>query len=179
MSSQKSLLQEMKHYAAVYPVDTATSQEIEEKLVIAQQYDSLENGLYSDNPEAVEDATNELNQQFRDGKFEENRHLFDILLSKVTMRNTPGLSECMVTISVAVHFCADDIQKCPELLDALYRLLLQYKDKDLREMDVQVINVAHSLLEIASFLRSCGRNDENVRYWIDNDNLIRMNYLEY
>ena len=179
MSSQKSLLQEMKHYAAVYPVDTATSQEIEEKLVIAQQYDSLENGLYSDNPEAVEDATTELNQQFRDGKFEENRHLFDILLSKVTMRNTPGLSECMVTISVAVHFCADDIQKCPELLDALYRLLLQYKDKDLRELDVQVINVAHSLLEIATFLSRCGRDDENIRYWINNDNLTRLNYLEY
>lgn len=51
--------------------------------------------------------------------------------------------------------------------------------QDLRELDVQVINVAHSLLEIVSFLRSCGRNDENVRYWIDNDNLIRMNYLEY
>jgi len=69
-------------------------------LVIAQHYDSLENSLYFDSIKTVEDATTELNQQFCDGKFEENRYLFDILLSKATIRNTPGLSECMVTITV-------------------------------------------------------------------------------
>jgi len=33
----------------------------------------------------------------------------------------------------------------PYLLDVLYRVLLQCNDKDLREPDVQVIMVAHSL----------------------------------
>ncbi len=177
--SHKNLLYEMKRYAAVYQLDAATCEDIEEKLVIAQRYDSLENGLYSDKPEAVEDAATELNQQYRDGKFEENRHLFDILLSKAIMYNSPGLSECMITISVAVHYCSEDIKKHTELVDALYRLLLRYKNRDLRDLDVQIISVAHSLLEIASFLSKCGRDDDNIRYWLDNENLTRLNYLEY
>lgn len=111
--------------------------------------------------------------------FEDNRHLFDVLLSKCTMMKAPGLSECLVTISVAVHFCDEKIKEDKALLSGLYRLLLQYKNKDLRDLDLQVIHAGHSLLEIAKLLASTELNDSNVDYWLNNSNLTRINYLEF
>lgn len=174
-----SLLQEMKRYADKNVVEDDVRKDVEEKLALARHYDSIENGLYSDNPEAVELATKELNAKFRDGKFEENRHLFEVLLSKCTMRNTPALSECLVTVSVAVHFCGEEIRKDETLVQLLYRLLLQYKDRDLRDLDLQVIHAGHSLLVIAELLSASDMNDENVTYWLNNSNLRRLNYLEF
>ena len=66
-----------------------------------------------------------------------------------------------------------------ELLKSLYRLLLQYKDKDLRDLDLQVIHAGHSLLVIADLLSTTELNDENIGYWLNNTNLIRLNYLEF
>ena len=92
------------------------------------------------------------------------------------MMKVPGLSACLVTISVAVHFC---FKKDPDLLKALYRLLLQYKGEDLRDLDLQVIHAGHSCLVIAELLRETELNDENVGYWVNNTNLNRLNYLEF
>ena len=176
----KTLLEEMKRFAELYDVaDDAIKQDIEEKLVLARHFDKVEDGLYSDDPETVENATNELNAQYRKGMFEDNRHLFDVLLSKCTMMKAPGLSECLVTISVAVHFCDEKIKEDKALLSGLYRLLLQYKNKDLRDLDLQVIHAGHSLLEIAKLLASTELNDSNVDYWLNNSNLTRINYLEF
>lgn len=176
----KTLLLEMKRFADLYFVaDDVVKQDIEEKLAMARHFDKLEDGLYSDDPETVDNATRELNSQYREGKFEENRHLFNVLLSKCTMLKTPGLSECLVTISVAAHFCGEEIKKDSVLLDMLYRLLLQYKDKDLRDLDLQVIHAGHSLLEIARLLATTELKDENVDYWLNNSNLTRLNYLEF
>ena len=66
-----------------------------------------------------------------------------------------------------------------ELLKSLYRLLLQYKDKSLRDLDLQVIHAGHSLLVIADLLSTTELNDENVAYWLNNTNLTRLNYLEF
>lgn len=176
----KTLLEEMKRFAELYDVaDDAIKQDIEEKLALARHFDKVEDGLYSDDPETVENATNELNAQYRKGMFEDNRHLFDVLLSKCTMMKAPGLSECLVTISVAVHFCDEKIKEDKALLSGLYRLLLQYKNKDLRDLDLQVIHAGHSLLEIARLLASTELNDANVDYWLNNSNLTRINYLEF
>ena len=120
-----------------------------------------------------------MNALYRDGKFEENRHLFEVLLSKCTMMKSPGISECLVTISVAVHFCGEEVKKDKKLLDMLYRLLLQYKDKDLRDLDLQVIHAGHSLLEIARLLATTDLRDENIEVWLNNSNLTRLNYLEF
>lgn len=176
----KTLLEEMKRFAELYDVaDDAIKQDIEEKLALARHFDKVEDGLYSDDPETVENATNELNAQYRKGMFEDNRHLFDVLLSKCTMMKAPGLSECLVTISVAVHFCDEKIKEDKALLSGLYRLLLQYKNKDLCDLDLQVIHAGHSLLEIAKLLASTELNDSNVDYWLNNSNLTRSNYLEF
>ena len=176
----RSLLQEMNSYAEKnYIVEDDVKKDIVEKLAIVQHYNYLEEGLYSDNPEAVENATNVLNLEFREGHFDENREYFDILINKCTMMKTPGLSDCLVTISVAVHFCHDSIKNDIRLLKALYRLLLQYKNKDLRDLDLQVIHAGHSLLVIAEFLGTTELNDENIAYWLDNTNLTRLNYLEF
>lgn len=176
----KTLLEEMKRFVELYyDADDAIKQEIEEKLALARHFDKLEDGLYSDDPETVENATNVLILQYREGMFEDNRHLFDVLLSKCTMMKAPGLSECLVTISVAVHFCGEKIKKEATLLSGLYRLLLQYKNKDLRDLDLQVIHAGHSLLEIARLLASTELNDANVDYWVNNSNLARINYLEF
>ena len=64
-------------------------------------------------------------------------------------------------------------------MKSLYRLLLQYKDIDLRDLDLQVIHAGHSLLVIAEFLGTTDLNDENVAYWLNNTNLTRLNYLEF
>ena len=176
----RTLLQEMKRFVSIYPVaDDTIKQDIEEKLALARHFDKVEDGLYSEDPETVENATNELNAQYRKGIFEDNRHLFDVLLSKCTMMKAPGLSDCLVTISVAVHFCGEKIKEERALLDGLYRLLLQYKDKDLRDLDLQVIHAGHSLLEIARLLASTELKDANVDYWLNNSNLTRLNYLEF
>ena len=176
----RSLLQEMNSYAEKnYIVEDDVKKDIVEKLAIVQHFNYLEEGLYSDNPEAVENATNVLNLEFREGHFDENREYLDILINKCTMMNTPGLSDSFVTISVAVHFCGDSIKNDVRLLKALYRLLLQYKNKDLRDLDLQVIHAGHSLLVIAEFLGTTELNDENVAYWLDNTNLTRLNYLEF
>lgn len=176
----KTLLEEMKLFVELYDVaDDAIKQEIEEKLALVRHFDKVEDGLYSDDPETVENATNELISKYRKGMFEDNRHLFDVLLSKCTMMKAPGLSECLVTISVAVHFCGEKIKKEATLLDVLYRLLLQYKNKDLRDLDLQVIHAGHSLLEIARLLASTELKDANVDYWVNNSNLTRLNFLEY
>ena len=95
------------------------------------------------------------------------------------MMKVPGLSDCLVTISVAVHFCGKTISNDQVLLKALYRLLLQYKGKDLRDLDLQVIHAGHSLLVIAKLLSATELNDENVAYWLNNTNLTRLNYLEF
>ena len=176
----KTLLQEMKHFVELYPVaDEDVKQDIEEKLAIARHFDKVEDGLYSDDPETVENATKELNALYRDGKFEENRYLFEVLLSKCSMMKSPGISECLVTISVAVHFCGEEVKKDKKLLDMLYRLLLQYKDKDLRDLDLQVIHAGHALLEIAKLLATTDFQDENIEVWLNNSNLTRLNYLEF
>lgn len=176
----KTLLEEMKRFVELYNVaDDPIKQDIEEKLALARHFDKVEDGLYSDDPETVENATNELNAQYRKGLFEDNRHLFDVLLSKCTMMKAPGLSESLVTISVAVHFCGEKIKKEATLLDGLYRLLLQYKNKDLRDLDLQVIHAGHSLLEIAKLLATTELKDANVDYWLNNSNLTRLNFLEY
>ena len=93
--------------------------------------------------------------------------------------NTPGLTDCLVTISVAIHFCGDVIRNDGVLLKSLYRLLLQYKDKDLRDLDLQVIHAGHSLLVIAEFLSATELNDANIAYWLNNTNLTRLNFLEF
>lgn len=176
----KSLLQEMNSFAAKnYVIEDDVKKDIAEKLAIVHHFNYLEEGLYSDNPEAVENATNVLNLEFREGHLDENREYLDILINKCTMMNTPGLSDCLVTISVAVHFCGDSIKKDDRLLKALYRLLLQYKDKDLRDLDLQVIHAGHSLLVIAELLKETEYNDENIDYWVNNTNLNRLNYLEF
>lgn len=84
-----------------------------------------------------------------------------------------------MTISVAVHFCGEEVKKDKKLLDMLYRLLLQYKDKDLRDLDLQVIHAGHSLLEIAKLLATTDFQDENIEVWLNNSNLTRLNYLEF
>ena len=177
----KSLLMEMKNFVELYgyAVDEEIKKDIEDKLTLVLKYDSLENGLYSDNPDAVETATSELNKQYRKGAFEENMNLFNILLSKCTMQKGPGLSECLITISIAIHFCGESIKQDEKLIKDLYRLLLQYKGKDLRDLDLQVIHAGHALLEIAGLLYSTEWQDENVEYWIKNENLNRLNYLEF
>lgn len=173
------LLIEMKSFTEKFCVDDEVKKDIDEKLAIARHYDSIENGLYSDNPETVETATKELNPKFREGKFEENSHLFGVLINKCTMKSPPALSECLVTIALAVHFCGEEIKKDDALLRALYRLLLQYKNKDLRDLDLQIIHAAHSLLVIAEMLSTTELNDENITYWLNNKNLTRLNYLEF
>lgn len=176
----KTLLEEMKRFVELYyDADDTIMQEIEEKLSVARHFDKVEDGLYSDDSETVENATNELNAQYREGMFEDNRHLFDVLLSKCTMMKAPGLSECLVTISVAVHFCGEKIKEDKALLNGLYRLLLQYKSRDLRDLDLQVIHAGHALLEIARLLASTELKDANVDYWLNNSNLTRINYLEF
>lgn len=176
----KTLLEEMKRFVELYyDADDTIKQEIEEKLAVARHFDKVEDGLYSDDPETVENATNVLISQYHKGMFEDNRHLFDVLLSKCTMMKAPGLSECLVTISVAVHFCGEKIKADKALLSGLYRLLLQYKDRDLRDLDLQVIHAGQSLLEIARLLASTELNDANVDYWVNNSNLTRINYLEF
>lgn len=175
----QSLLRDMKSFADKYFLEEEVKKDIEEKLALVRHFDTLENGLYSNNPDAVETATDELNKMFRDGKFLENRHLFEVLLSKCTMLNAPGLSDCIVTIAVAVHFCGEVIKQDEELLKQLYRLLLQYKDKDLRDLDLRVIHAGYALLEVASFLNNTELADDNINYWLDNKNLTRLNYLEF
>ena len=176
----KTLLTEMKNFAdRNLFVEEEVKKDIEEKLAIVRHFNQIEEGLYSSHPEAVENATNILNLELREGKFDENREYFNILLSKCTMMNTPALSDCLVTISVAIHFCGDAIRSDEVLLKALYRLLLQYKGKDLRDLDLQVIHAGHSLLVIAELLSTTELNDENVSYWLNNTNLTRLNYLEF
>lgn len=153
--------------------------DIEEKLAIVRHFNQIEEGFYSSHPEAVENATSLLNIEFREGNFEGNRDYLNILINKCTMMKVPGLSDCLVTISVAVHFCGDAIKRDNELLKSLYRLLLQYKDRDLRDLDLQVIHAGHSLLVIADLLSTTELNDENIGYWLNNTNLIRLNYLEF
>ena len=75
--------------------------------------------------------------------------------------------------------CGEEMKKDSSLLDKLYRLLLQYKGKDLRELDLQVIHAGHSLLEIARLLAETELKDENIDYWLNNSNLSRLNYLEF
>jgi hypothetical protein len=179
-SQYKNLLMEMKIFAEKNKiVDEEIKKDIEEKLAIVRHFNQIEEGLYSSNPEAVENATGLLNQEYREGRFEENRDNFNILLSKGSMMNTPGLTDCLVTISVAIHFCGDVIRNDGVLLKSLYRLLLQYKDKDLRDLDLQVIHAGHSLLVIAEFLSATELNDANIAYWLNNTNLTRLNFLEF
>lgn len=174
------LLMEMKSFVDKhFNAEEEIKKEIDEKLAIVLHFDHIEDGLYSNNPEAVENATKILIQNFRKGKFDENREYFDILLSKCTMQNRPGLTDCLVAISVAIHYCDDVIKKDTSLLKALYRLLLQYKGKDLRDLDLQVIHAGHSLLVIADMLSATELNDENISYWVNNKNLIRLNYIEF
>ena len=176
----RTLLTEMKNFAdRNLFVEEEVKKDIEEKLAIVRHFNQIEEGLYSSHPEAVENATNILNLEYREGRFDENRDYFNILLSKCTMMNTPALSDCLVTIAVAIHFCGDAIRNNQVLLKALYRLLLQYKGKDLRDLDLQVIHAGHSLLVIAELLSTTELNDENVSYWLNNTNLTRLNYLEF
>ena len=176
----KTLLTEMKSFADKNLfVAEDVKKDIEEKLAIVRHFNQIEEGLYSNRPDAVENATNLLNLEYREGRYDENRDFLNILINKCTMMKVPGLSDCLVTISVAVHFCGDAIKTDNELLKSLYRLLLQYKDKDLRDLDLQVIHAGHSLLVIAEFLGTTDLNDENVAYWLNNTNLTRLNYLEF
>ena len=176
----KTLLTEMKSFADKNLfVAEDVKKDIEEKLAIVRHFNQIEEGLYSNRPDAVENATKLLNLEYREGRYDENRDFLNILINKCTMMKVPGLSDCLVTISVAVHFCGDAIKTDNELLKSLYRLLLQYKDKDLRDLDLQVIHAGHSLLVIAEFLGTTDLNDENVAYWLNNTNLTRLNYLEF
>ena len=176
----KTLLTEMKSFADKNLfVAEDVKQDIEEKLAIVRHFNQIEEGLYSNRPDAVENATNLLNLEYREGRYDENRDFLNILINKCIMMKVPGLSDCLVTISVAVHFCGDAIKTDNELLKSLYRLLLQYKDKDLRDLDLQVIHAGHSLLVIADLLSTTELNDENIGYWLNNSNLTRLNYLEF
>jgi hypothetical protein len=176
----KTLLTEMKSFADKNLfVAEDVKKDIEEKLAIVRHFNQIEEGLYSNRPDAVENATNLLNLEYREGRYDENRDFLNILINKCTMMKVPGLSDCLVTISVAVHFCGDAIKTDNELLKSLYRLLLQYKDKDLRDLDLQVIHAGHSLLVISELLSTTELNDENIGYWLNNSNLTRLNYLEF
>lgn len=176
----RNLLTEMESYAGKNSiVEENVKADIMEKLAIVRHFNQIEEALYSENPEAVENVTHLLNQQFREGKYEENQEYLNILVNKCTMMKVPGLSDCLVTISVAVHFCGEEVKKDSNLIKALYRLLLQYKGKDLRDLDLQVIHAGHSLLVIAEMLRETVFNDENIEYWLNNTNLRRLNFLEF
>ncbi len=171
-------------FADRYPdiVEEDVRNDIQEKLNITKRYDSIEEGLYSERADGVENACRELNQSFRNGKFEENSKYFGILLNKTIMKNAPSITECLVSVSVAIHFCSEQIKKStnfPEYKELLYRLLLQYKGKDLRDLELQIIHAGHALMEIATFLHDMGCTDDNIKWWMDNENLNRFNFMEY
>lgn len=174
-----SLLTEMEHFSDKYPaiVEEEVKNEIKTKLIRARHFDSLEEGLYSSIPEDVERACDEICRQYRDGKFKENEKYFDVLLSKATMKSAPALTDCIVTIAMATHFCQKQVGK--NYYDRLRRLLLQYKNYDLRDLDLQVIHAGHALVVIAKFLKEKGFEDENVKWWLENENLERLNFMEF
>lgn len=176
-----SLLADMLAFVDKYPtiVEDDVRQDIKEKLSIARHYDGIDDGLYSENPEVVESTCGELNAKFREGRFDENRTYFDILLSKCAMKNAPGLSECLVAVSVAVHFCGEQIRLHGEYLQMLYRLLLQYERKDLRDLDLQVIHAGHALFEVATFLKEGGMENKHITWWTENENLKRLNFFDF
>ena len=173
------LLTDMMAFAEKYPkcMDDETKKDIIEKLSLVKRYTSLEDALYSELPDCVEHACDELCRNYRDGKFNENKKYFEILLSKCAMKSAPGVTECLSSIAIAIHFCKKQIGK--KYADQLYRLLLQYKDRDLRDLDLQVIHAGHALMEIACHLESIGMNDDNIKWWLDNENLKRLNFMEY
>lgn len=176
-----SLLTDMLAFADKYPsvVEGDVRQEVVDKLNSARHYNGIEDGLYNENPDAVESACRELNARFRQGIFDENIPYFDILLSKCAMKNAPGLSDCLVTVSVAVHFCGEQIRQHREYSQMLYRLLLQYEGKDLRDLDLQIINASHALFEIAIYLKESGLDDRHITWWTENDNLKRLNFVDF
>ena len=173
------LLTDMMAFAEKYPkcMDDETKKDIIEKLSLVKRYTSLEDALYSELLDCVEHACDELCRNYRDGKFNENKKYFEILLSKCAMKSAPGVTECLSSIAIAIHFCKKQIGK--KYADQLYRLLLQYKDRDLRDLDLQVIHAGHALMEIACHLESIGMNDDNIKWWLDNENLKRLNFMEY
>lgn len=176
-----NLLSQMQDFADKYPtiVEKNIRKEIDDKLSIVRRYDNIDDGLYSENPEVIEMSCRELNQYFRNGKFTDYQSSFEILISKCTLKSAPAVTACLVTISVAVHFCGAQISQNKEYLKMLYRLLLQYEGKDFRELDLQVVNASHALIEIASFLNTNGFNNEHIKWWIENENLNRLNFLDY
>lgn len=175
------LLANMLLFADKYPhiVTEDTRKDILFKLNYARHYDSIENALYSDVPQTVSDAATELNAKFREGLYQENRRHFEIMINKCTMQKSPGITDCLVAIGVALHFCKEKVGNDKTVHESLYRLLLQYKDKDLRDLDLRVINAGHSLIEIAKFLKEVQMDDDNVNWWLNNKNLQRLNFLEY
>lgn len=174
-----ALLEDMSAFAEKYPqiVEDETKLEIQTKLNLVRRYTSMEDALYSESPDCVDNACEKLCRCYRDGKFIENKKYFEILLSKCTMKNSPGITECLSSIAIAIHFCKKQIGK--KYADQLYRLLLQYKGRDLRDLDLQVIHAGHALMEIAHHLDSIGMNDDNVKWWLDNEDLNRLNFMEY
>lgn len=177
--SYTSLLADMLAFADKYPqlVEGAVKNDILSKLNKARHFDSLEEGLYSSYPGDVERVCGVINQQLREGKLKENEKYFEIVLNKCIMKSAPAITDCLVTIAVAIHFCQNHIRK--KYYDHLYRLLIQYKGRDLRDLDLQVIHAGHALMVVAKFLNEKGITDENVKWWLDNENLNRLNFMEF
>lgn len=177
--SYAGLLMDMLTFADKYPqlVEEVVKDDILSKLKKARHFDSLEEWLYSSYPEDVERVCEVINQQLREGKFKENKKYFDIVLNKCIMKSAPAITECLVTIAVAIHFCQKHIRK--KYYDHLYRLLIQYKGRDLRDLDLQVIHAGHALMVVAKFLNEKGIMDENVKWWLDNETLNRLNFMEF
>ena len=72
------LLTDMMAFAEKYPkcMDDETKKDIIEKLSLVKRYTSLEDALYSEFPDCVENACDELCRNYRDGKFNENKKCY-------------------------------------------------------------------------------------------------------
>lgn len=184
----RALLTEMQQFVERYPqvAEDSVKQELRTMLIHVRNYDGIEDGLYSDKPDVVEAACSQLNSLFRKGLFEENASHFETLLSKATLCSKPGVTECLVSIAVAVHFCGELVGGHANYEVRLHRLLQQYKGHDLRDFDLRVIHAGHALQEIARYLKEHGTHaagadtsDDTLSWWIDNENLNRMTFMAF
>lgn len=153
-------------------------EEVKEVLAFAREWESIEDGLYSDDSNFVDKALETLSVRIRKNGFKGEDDLVDIVIDHVLQRNVKGLTSATNLLSYICHKGAGYYLKDEKRRQKLLRVLATYKGKDLRDYNMWVVTALHSFIYIAEALRNVGMDDEVINWWLSDDIHSRFNFRE-
>ena len=179
--SCEDLLTEMLAYVEKYKKEfdsLPAIKEVKELLTFAREWDSIEDGLYSEDSNVVDKALESLSIRIRKNGFRGEDDLVDIVIDHVLQRNVNGLTSAINLLSYICYKGRDYYLKDERRRQKLLRVLATYKGKDLRNYNMWVVTALHSFIYIAEVLRDVGVDNEVISWWLSEDICSKYNFRE-